>query len=47
LTGALQAEARTGRAPYFAQDSHWNALGHEVAARSIVEWEVVRGWRGR
>jgi hypothetical protein len=43
LTEPLQAAARAGSAPYFARDTHWNALGHEIAARAVAEWAVVRG----
>ncbi|MFI4944146.1 MAG: hypothetical protein ACHP85_12825 [Burkholderiales bacterium] len=35
LTAELQSTLRTGRNVYFPDDSHWNAAGHEVAARSL------------
>ena len=35
LTAELQSTLRTGRNVYFPDDSHWNAAGHEVAARAI------------
>ena len=36
LTPALQENAAAGRAVYFADDAHWNAAGHEVAARELA-----------
>ena len=35
LTAELQSTLRTGRNVYFPDDSHWNAAGHEVAARAL------------
>jgi lysophospholipase L1-like esterase len=35
LTKGLQSTLRTGRNVYFPDDSHWNAAGHETAARAI------------
>ncbi|MGH9389719.1 MAG: alginate O-acetyltransferase AlgX-related protein [Vicinamibacteria bacterium] len=37
LTSALSAAASDGALPYFADDSHWNAEGHRVAAAAIAE----------
>jgi hypothetical protein len=35
LTAELQSTLSTGRNVYFPDDSHWNAAGHETAARAI------------
>lgn len=42
LTPSLEAAARAGTIPWFDADTHWNEHGHEVAARAIAEWDVVR-----
>jgi hypothetical protein len=42
LTPSLEASARAGTIPWFDTDTHWNSHGHEVAARAIAEWDVVR-----
>ena len=36
LTDALEAVVGSGRNAYFPDDSHWNAAGHEVAARELA-----------
>jgi hypothetical protein len=36
LTPALERAAAAGRAVYFADDAHWNAAGHEVAAQELA-----------
>ncbi len=36
LTPALEQAAASGRAVYFADDAHWNAAGHEIAARELA-----------
>jgi lysophospholipase L1-like esterase len=38
LTGALQARVAEGHNVYFPDDSHWNAAGHEVAARALSDF---------
>jgi hypothetical protein len=38
LTPALEQAAATGNAVYFADDAHWNAAGHEVAARELARF---------
>jgi len=38
LTPALEQNAAAGRAVYFADDAHWNAAGHEVAARELSKF---------
>ena len=38
LTPALEQNAAGGRAVYFADDAHWNAAGHEVAARELAKF---------
>jgi hypothetical protein len=37
LTPALEQAAATGRAVYFPDDAHWNAAGHEIAARELAK----------
>jgi hypothetical protein len=37
LTPALQARADAGDLLYYPYDSHWNPLGHEVAAAAVAE----------
>jgi hypothetical protein len=36
LTAELEAGLRSGHNVYFPDDSHWNAFGHEIAARSLA-----------
>ena len=38
LTNALRAVARTGRLPYFANDTHLNEQGHEAMAEALAPW---------
>jgi hypothetical protein len=38
LTPALEQAAVSGRAVYFADDAHWNAAGHEIAARELARF---------
>jgi hypothetical protein len=38
LTPALERKAAAGRAVYFADDAHWNAAGHEVAAQELAKF---------
>ncbi|MEY2495538.1 MAG: hypothetical protein QOJ45_2030 [Verrucomicrobiota bacterium] len=38
LTPALEQYAAAGRAVYFSDDAHWNAAGHEVAARELAKF---------
>jgi hypothetical protein len=38
LTPALEQNAAAGRAVYFADDAHWNAAGHEIAARELAKF---------
>jgi lysophospholipase L1-like esterase len=38
LTPALEQNAAAGRAVYFADDAHWNAAGHEVAAQELAKF---------
>lgn len=35
---ALERNAAAGRAVYFADDAHWNAAGHEVAAQELAKF---------
>lgn len=45
LTPALRAAERGFLgAPYFDQDGHWNALGHDVAAREVSRFLGEAGW---
>lgn len=41
LTDPLQASARAGAIPWFWGDTHWNATGHEVAARALAQWPAL------
>ena len=43
LTAELQSTLSTGRNVYFPDDSHWNAAGHEVAARSLARLLRAQG----
>ena len=38
LTPALERNAVAGKAVYFADDAHWNAAGHEVAAQELAKF---------
>jgi lysophospholipase L1-like esterase len=40
LTPALEQAATSGRAVYFADDAHWNAAGHEIAAQELARFLV-------
>jgi hypothetical protein len=44
LTGPLRAADRGGRSAYYERDGHWNALGHEIAAREVEGFLRARGW---
>jgi len=45
LTPALVESARAAAVPWFPADTHWNAIGHRVAADALSESEAVRSWR--
>jgi hypothetical protein len=38
LTPALEKVAGSGRPVYFADDAHWNATGHEIAAQELAQF---------
>jgi lysophospholipase L1-like esterase len=38
LTPILEQAAASGRAVYFADDAHWNAAGHEIAAQELARF---------
>jgi hypothetical protein len=38
LTPALEQAAASGRAVYFADDAHWSAAGHEIAAQELAKF---------
>jgi hypothetical protein len=38
LTPALERNIAAGRAVYFADDAHWNAAGHAVAAQELAKF---------
>src|SRR2546423_4893031 len=40
LTPAFEKAAASGRAVYFADDAHWNAGGHEIAAQELARFIV-------
>ena len=46
LTEPLRASARAGAIPWFQADTHWNAVGHRVAAEAIAASDAVRSWTG-
>ena len=41
LTPKLEEAAAAGNAVYFADDAHWNAAGHEIAARELARFLTV------
>jgi lysophospholipase L1-like esterase len=43
LTPALEAEVSSGHETYFPDDAHWNAAGHEVAARVMADFLQAHG----
>jgi hypothetical protein len=43
LTAALEKSAQAGRVPWFAGDTHWNAVGHDVAAIDVARWMTANG----
>jgi lysophospholipase L1-like esterase len=47
LTAELQSTLRTGRNVYFPDDSHWNAAGHEAAARALSRLLRAQGLGAR
>jgi lysophospholipase L1-like esterase len=38
LTPALEEAAASGRVVYFADDAHWNAAGHQIAAEQLAKF---------
>lgn len=42
LTPALEQNAADGRAVYFPDDAHWNAAGHDVAARELAKFLALQ-----
>jgi len=44
LTKVLRAATRPWRWPYHEHDGHWNALGHEIAAREVETFLQREGW---
>ncbi|MBL8901605.1 MAG: hypothetical protein JNM84_28515 [Planctomycetes bacterium] len=44
LTSALRAATARGEVPWFPADTHWNAIGHAIAAEAIAAWEPVVEW---
>jgi lysophospholipase L1-like esterase len=38
LTPVLEQAAASGRAVYFADDAHWNAAGHQIAAEELAKF---------
>jgi hypothetical protein len=42
LTPALEQAAASGRAVYFADDAHWNAAGHQIAAEELAKFLARR-----
>jgi hypothetical protein len=46
LTEPLRASVREGAIPWFQADTHWNEVGHHVAAEAIAASDAVRSWTG-
>jgi hypothetical protein len=44
LTSELRSRAGAGHNVYFPDDSHWNAEGHEVAARALARLAAAERW---
>ena len=44
LTPALETEVSSGHETYFPDDAHWNAAGHEVAARVLADFLQGQGY---
>ncbi|MEO5763624.1 MAG: SGNH/GDSL hydrolase family protein [Vicinamibacteria bacterium] len=44
LTQALRAGESRFASTYFMADGHWNARGHDVAAKAVFEWMKAGGW---
>jgi len=42
LSEPLQAAAAKGTVPWFESDTHWNALGQEIAAEQLARWSFLR-----
>jgi lysophospholipase L1-like esterase len=42
LTPALERSVAAGRPVYFADDAHWNAAGHQVAAQELAKFLAPR-----
>ena len=44
LTQPLCESATNGLIPWFPGDTHWNSIGHNVAADTLIAWSPVRQW---
>lgn len=44
LSAALDESMRSGEAPWFAGDTHWNSLGNRIAASAVASSEAVQAW---
>lgn len=42
LTDVLERQVQSGRQVYFPDDTHWNAHGHDVAARELARFLADR-----
>jgi SGNH hydrolase-like domain, acetyltransferase AlgX len=47
LTEPLIQSVEGGRVPWFPGDTHWNSVGHAVAAEAIVSWPPFAQWLAR
>ncbi len=45
VTATLAAQASEGNFPWFAADTHPNAVGHAAMAAAILEWDFVKTWQ--
>jgi hypothetical protein len=47
LTEPLTHGVEAGRVPWFPGDTHWNSVGHAIAAEAIASWPPFAQWLAR